>query len=216
MAARRNSRKSQPDNNQEDTDMSTDTNTSAELDTDVTPTFTEPNDTQLEDSDLAEDEDLDVEEPDEDLEEVEATEGTGESKGKAKAKESDKPKRGDLPEGYVTPIGFAKIVGERGLHTLRDGTVADEVKPQMIYSYMRNAPKSDPFPIEKIKDSNGVERQVLKVDEGVAWWERKNERAAGRKQNAADKAAKKESNGKQSKESGEADPSILEDAEEAE
>jgi hypothetical protein len=214
MAARRNSRKSQPDNNQEDTDMSTDTNTSAELDTDVTPTFTEPNDTQLEDSDLAEDEDLDVEEPDEDLEEVEATESKGESKGKGK--ESDKPKRGDLPEGYVTPIGFAKIVGERGLHTLRDGTVADEVKPQMIYSYMRNAPKSDPFPIEKIKDSNGVERQVLKVDEGVAWWERKNERAAGRKQNAADKAAKKESNGKQSKESGEADPSILEDAEEAE
>jgi hypothetical protein len=58
-------------------------------------------------------------------------------------------------------------------------------------SYMRNAPKEDAFPIEKVNDDQGNERQALKLDAGIEWWERKNKRAAERKENAAAKAAKK-------------------------
>lgn len=106
------------------------------------------------------------------------------------AKAKKEPSRGDLPEGYVTPVGLATVLSERKLHTNRDGETVN-VKPQMVYSYMKNAPKDDPFPLETITDSIGKERQAVQIEAGVAWWIRKNERTAQRKQNAADKAAKK-------------------------
>lgn len=85
----------------------------------------------------------------------------------------------------------------------------------MIYSYMKNSPKDDRLETIEMEDSNGVNRKVLNLDEAIAWWERKNERASQRKANAAEKAKKKES--KQSQQAlVEADPSTLEDAEEAE
>jgi hypothetical protein len=161
--------------------------------------------------------DLDVEavEPDADVEETDGAEATT-----SEAKAPAAPKRGDLPEGFVTPIGFAKIVGEKGLHTDRNGDVVRDVKPQMVYSYMKNSPKDDRLETIEIEDSNGVTRKVLNVDEAVAWWERKNERAATRKSNAAEKAQKAANRAKTSDqalvETGEADPSILESAEEAE
>ena len=109
------------------------------------------------------------------------------------AKAPKEPARGELPEGYVTPIGLAKELTARGLHTNREGTVT-EVKPQMVYSYIKNAPKDHPFPLETIKDSLDKDRQALKLEDGVAWWEAKNERAATRKANAAQKAATKAAN----------------------
>lgn len=123
-------------------------------------------------------------------EEVETVETPTEGESTPKAKKE--PARGDLPEGYVTPIGLAKELGKRGLQRNREGVVLEEVRPQMVYSYIKNAPKEDPFPLETVTDSIGKERQALKLDEGIAWWERKNERAASRKQNAAEKKAKKE------------------------
>lgn len=109
---------------------------------------------------------------------------------KAAPKAKKASARGDLPEGYVTPVGFAKIATERQLHINREGEVA-EVRPQMVYSYMNNSPKDDPFPVTTVEDSLGKKRQALLVEEGIAWWERKNERVARRKQNAAEKAARK-------------------------
>jgi hypothetical protein len=166
-------------------------------------------------NDVQLDEDFDVDAPDEGEEEVVATEGTGEGK----AKEPAKPKRGDLPEGWVTPIQFAKILGERGLHKNREGEAVSEVRPQMVYSYMRNSPKDDRLETTSVEDSNGNKREALNLEEAIAWWERKNARAAERKQNAATKKAKANAP-KQSDqalvETGEADPSILEQAEEAE
>lgn len=106
------------------------------------------------------------------------------------AKAKKEPARGDLPEGYVTPVQLAKVLTEKGLHTDRSGAVV-EVKPQMVYSYMKNAPKEDPFPVETIKDSLGHDRQATKTDDAVAWWERKNARVAERKANATAKAEKK-------------------------
>ncbi len=106
-------------------------------------------------------------------------------------KAKKEPARGTLPDNFVTPVGLAKILGEQGLQTNRAGDVLAEVKPQMVYSYIKNAPENDPFPLENVTDSLGKERKAVDVEKGVAWWVRKNERAASRKANAAEKAAKK-------------------------
>src|SRR5690606_25408877 len=85
-----------------------------------------------------------VEEVEDVVEETPAAEETTETKQRG-------PKRGELPEGYVTPVGLAKVLSERKLHTNRQGE-AVEVKPQMVYSYSKHAPKDDPFPIETVTD----------------------------------------------------------------
>jgi hypothetical protein len=117
-------------------------------------------------------------------------EGSAEKPAKAKKE----PARGDLPEGYVTPVGFAKILGEKGLQKNREGEVVKDVKPQMVYSYIKNAPKDDPFPLENVKDSLDKERQVVKTEAGITWWERKNKRTEERKANAKAKADKTAAN----------------------
>jgi predicted transcriptional regulator len=131
-----------------------------------------------------------------DVETVDETEETnvqvdGQENAEEKApKKKAEPKRGDLPEGYVTPIGLAKVLTERGLHQNRAGETV-EVRPQMVYSYIKNAPKDDAFPLETVTDSIGKERQAVKTEDGVAWWERKNSRVEARKANAKEKADKK-------------------------
>lgn len=131
----------------------------------------------------------DVEAVNEEVEEIDSPEASEDKAPKAKAKKE--PARGDLPEGYVTPVGLAKILGEKGLQKNREGEVLTEVKPQMVYSYIKNASKDDPFPIETIQDSIGKDRQAVKVEAAIEWWERKNARTEERKANAAAKAAKK-------------------------
>jgi hypothetical protein len=126
-----------------------------------------------------------VDVPENETEEV-ATTTEGETTEKA-PKAKKEPKRGELPEGFVTPIGLAKVLTEKGLHQNKDGETV-EVKPQMVYSYINNASKEDPFPLQTVTDSIGAERKVVNLDEGVAWWERKNARVAERKANAAAKA----------------------------
>jgi ribosomal protein L12E/L44/L45/RPP1/RPP2 len=123
----------------------------------------------------------------EDVETEEVVETTESTPAASKSKE---PARGQLPEGYVTPVGLAKVLTDRGLHTNREGEVV-KVAPQMVYSYIKNAPKDDPFPLTTVTDSIGKERQAVLVEDAVAWWERKNARTAARKQNAAAKAAAK-------------------------
>lgn len=123
----------------------------------------------------------------EEVESVDTPEASEEGKTPKAKKE---PKRGELPEGYVTPIGLAHELTKRGLHQNRAGETV-EVRPQMVYSYMKNAPKDDAFPSETVTDSIGAERNAVKLDAGIAWWERKNERVSQRKANAAAKAEKK-------------------------
>src|SRR4051812_35340839 len=177
------SRRSQKNTDTTPEDTMTDTDTTTELD----ENFVDPDD-ELE---TGEEVDLDVEEVDE-------TEETDEPEAKDKDKAPAKPKRGDLPEGLVTPIQFAKILGERGLHTNKEGQVVRDVKPQMVYSYMKNSPQDDRLDPFDVEDSNGVKRSVLKLDDAIAWWERKNARAATRKANAAEKAKKAENKSKTS------------------
>ena len=123
---------------------------------------------------------------DDERDEVEAgTTGTADE-GDKPAKAAPAKKREELPEGFVTPIGLCKAINEQGLYT-GEG----ELKPQAVYSYIRNAPKAHPFP-EGQRLGDG--RVVYKLEEGLAWWKEKNERAATRKQNAAEKAEKQAAN----------------------
>ena len=96
------------------------------------------------------------------------------------------PTRGTLPEGYVTPVGLAKALTEQGLHTNKAGVVVP-VAPQVVYSYIKNASKDHPFPMEKVTDSIGKERDALVLADGIAWWAAKNAKAAERKVSAAAK-----------------------------
>jgi hypothetical protein len=132
-------------------------------------------------------EDVETVVADDGVEDTTGSEETTEKTPKAKKE----PARGELPEGYVTPIGLAKEISARGLHQNRDG-VTEDVKPQMVYSYIKNAPKDHPFPLETVQDSLGHDRQALQLEAGVEWWVAKNERAAARKASAAEKAAAKE------------------------
>jgi hypothetical protein len=144
---------------------------------------------------FVEPQDLDVDVAQVDDEQEEAAAPVEVTEGEAKAKEpkaKKEPARGELPEGHITPVGLAKVINERKLHTNREGEIVD-VAPQMVYSYIKNAPKEDPYPsIDGLTDSLGKARlNVAEVEKAVAWWIRKNERAAARKANGAAKAAKK-------------------------
>jgi hypothetical protein len=139
----------------------------------------------LEETDAPEVEAIELDETEE-VEEVAEGDAPAEKAPKAKKE----PARGDLPEGYVTPVGLAKILSERNLHQNRAGETVP-VPPQMVYSYIRNAPKDQPFPLEVITDSLGKERSAVNVDKAVEWWTAKNERAGAKKANAAAKAQAK-------------------------
>jgi hypothetical protein len=164
------------------------------------------------------DQDVDVTAPEDDETETIPSDQERAGQGPADPSKASTPKapknpRWAPPEGYLTPVGFAKVVTERKLHTPRGATAPAEVSSQMVYSYAKNSPASDKFPMtyfdasgNAVTEVNGTEitganfkelgvHQAVKVEEGVAWWERKNERVAARAQNAAAKAEKKVAKG---------------------
>jgi hypothetical protein len=137
-----------------------------------------------------------VEATDDGVETVEASTETTEKTAKAKKE----PARGALPEGIVTPVGLATALSDAQYkdaegndvfyHTAKDGS--HKVPPQMVYSYMRNASKTHPFPLIEggTEDSIGKSRQTLKLQDGLDWWIAKNQRAGERATASAEKAAK--------------------------
>jgi hypothetical protein len=145
-------------------------------------------------TDVVEPTDLDVDVNTND-DETETISAPATVEGETKEKTKKEPARGTLPDGYVTPVGLAKVLTEPKedgtfYHTGQKDPNNHVVAPQMVYSYMKNAKKDDPFPLETVTDSLGHERQALRLEAGIAWWERKNARANERRQNAAEKAAK--------------------------
>jgi flagellin-like hook-associated protein FlgL len=167
--------------------------------------FAEPTDEQVfaDDTEAAEPtnaeaEDLDVDTPSEDAPEDTATgETVGETKTAAKkASASTKP---PVPEGYTTPVQFAKMLTDY-LHEKKDSNdqplldPEKTVAPQVVYSYIKNSQGGkNPFPTYEV----GGRQWLLKLDdekqpaEGYKWWMDKIERVAASKQNATTKAAKK-------------------------
>jgi hypothetical protein len=94
------------------------------------------------------------------------------------------PARPPVPEGFVTPVGFAKLLTA---HLREREPEHKEIPPQQIYSMIRNASKENPFPVYE----EGGRKNLIKAQEGLAWWDAKDQRVAERKANAAAKAEKK-------------------------
>jgi hypothetical protein len=121
----------------------------------------------------------------------------------AESGESAKTKRAKLPEGYITPIAFntklQEMLREQGV--LKEN---EEHRPQVIYSYINNKSKNNPFPVVFVDEAGNEydekgegRRPALRVDEhgepaeAFAWWNEKEERKVTRAANAKEKAAKK-------------------------
>jgi hypothetical protein len=149
------------------------------------------------------DQDVDLPAADE-TDEVPANENSG---AEPKAKAEKARARGDLPahedpeDKWVTPVQFAKELtahlaakGESNKKGLIN-TETNQIPPQQIYSYERNAPKDNPMPTTTVTDSIGVERKVLSLKTGLEWWDnksvRKQERAEAKAAKEAEKAQKK-------------------------
>ena len=79
-------------------------------------------------------------------------------------KTSKKPKRSkhDLPEGFVTPTGFVKVLKE---------SMNVEVRPQVIYGYVKNSKTFQEF-----VSLNSDGRTILNLDAAIDWWNTKGER----------------------------------------
>jgi hypothetical protein len=142
--------------------------------------------TDLEDAeaDAQSETDFDVDTPDaSEVDEPEAPAAEGEGKPAAKAKPAST--RPPVPEGFISPVAFAK---ELTKHLRAKGKLgeADEIAPQMVYSYLKNANKAgskNPWP----SYSEGGRDNLLKLQESLDWWDAKDARVAERKTNKAEK-----------------------------
>ena len=114
-----------------------------------------------------------------DVEDVEVVEETVTPDTEVAAAAPKAPARPPIPEGFVTPIGFAKALSEK---------LGKEIRPQVIYSYIRNASKEHPLKTY----SEGGRENLMKLEESLTWWMDKDVRVAAKKANAADKVAKSE------------------------
>jgi len=135
--------------------------------------------------------DVDVDAPQGDAEDTIATQPEA-VEGEKPAKEKKESTRPPVPEGKVSPVAFAKLLSK---HLTEKAQAADpnaeaiEVKPQVVYSYIKNNGEGskNPFPATK---SEG-RAAVVDADAAIAWWDAKDARVAASKQAQADKAAKK-------------------------
>lgn len=126
-------------------------------------------------------ENLDVDTPElEEADEADAPEATTETaKADKPAKKEKAPARPPVPEGFITPVAFAKVLSEL--------PGAKEVPPQYVYSTIRSsASGKNPLPTY----SEGGRNNLLKLEEALAWWDAKNKRVEERAVNAATKAEK--------------------------
>lgn len=131
------------------------------------------------DLEVEDDANLDVDVPSDD--EVETLpEATATDANKAEAK-ATKTVRQKAPEGYVKPVEFAKLLSEH---------LGKTVPPQVVYSTIKTNTGEgarNPFPVH---DLEGYAWNI-KPEEGLAWWDAKNERVAAGKAAKADKAKAK-------------------------
>lgn len=102
--------------------------------------------------------------PEVDPEDDDAEDGDENTEGQASAPSSFGRSFVDLPEGFVTASGFAKVLKERR---------NTEVRPQVIFA---TAKSSKTFPA--IRHTDG--RIIVNVAGGLEWWDNKEQRVAGR------------------------------------
>jgi hypothetical protein len=105
------------------------------------------------------------------------------------------PARPPVPEGYVSPVAFAKILTEhleaKGAENSKGKITVESnpIPPQMVYSYLKNAGETSKNPWPRYEE--GQRKNLLKVDESLAWWDALTERVSASRANATAKAEKK-------------------------
>lgn len=110
------------------------------------------------------------------------------------AKAASASTRPPVPEGYTTPVQYAKILTDV-LH--EEGLLdADKViAPQVAYSYIKNSQGGkNPFPVHSVGGRDWLlelDKETGKPEKAIQWWRDKINRVAESKKNAAAKAAKK-------------------------
>jgi hypothetical protein len=135
---------------------------------------------QIEDGDIETpefEEDVEtVEASDEDVEVVPAEPTTGTVQAQTKA-----PARPVVPEGFITPVQFAKELTdrERKAGRIAEGEV---IAPQVIYSYVNQGKKAGADPVKTLRSySEGGRENLLKREEAFAYWDAKAQRVQDRK-----------------------------------
>jgi hypothetical protein len=141
--------------------------------------------------------DVDLTEVEDDETDTVPTDATGSPEGESKAPAKPKNPRWTPPEGFVTLVGAAKVITDKGLYFPRGSETPGELPSQQVYSLANGSSKTDPFPETKFDDegnqSETGQHRAVKVEDLVAWWERKNTRVKERAANAKDKAEKAKS-----------------------
>jgi hypothetical protein len=152
--------------------------------------------------------------PEDDEQDVVPADATPQAKGDKPAKEKKESTRPPVPEGYISPVDFAKRLTEHlrkdhpelGVRLAGDKVIA----PQVVYSYIKNNPSEGkfPFPQYKGEDVGAPGRAVVvKETEGLEWWDTKDLRVKNQKaakaQKEADKAAKAQTSPQAAAETGE-------------
>jgi hypothetical protein len=166
---------------------------------------------QVNDGDIPGTGDVEAVDPDVDMPAADAETVSPESDVVAEKPAKKGPKRGELPEGYVTPVGLAKLLTAHYKENDPDKlNKAGDFPSQQVYSYIRNAPADSPFPLETVTDGNGTERSVVKIDAGLQWFLDKDTRTSARKQNAAEKAAAKAAKSAEKPAAGATEGSVVE------
>ena len=89
----------------------------------------------------------------------------------ATAEATAKTKKDPVPDGYETPVAFAKRLSAK---------LGSDFRPQMVYGFIKN---SKTFPWKQNTDG----RYLVEIEEGLTWFDAKEERKA---QRTAEKAAK--------------------------
>jgi hypothetical protein len=113
----------------------------------------------------------------ENTDEVETTDEAATAEGE---ETKSKSKKTPLPDGYQTPVGFTHVLKEqRGV----------DVRPQVIYGYVRNNKAFQEFS----GTNEGDGRVILNVERALAWWDEKEAKKAEREQKKAAEAAAEES-----------------------
>jgi hypothetical protein len=83
----------------------------------------------------------------------------------------EKTKKDPVPEGWETPVAFAKRISAK---------IGSDFRPQMVYGFIKN---SKNFPFKQNTDGHFI----VEIEPALTWFDEKETRKA---QRAADKAAK--------------------------
>lgn len=124
----------------------------------------------------------------EEVEETDEVEEDEKPKKKAAKKAVKKAAaRPPVPEGYIAPVAFAKVLTKE---LIERGLIAadEEIPPQMVYSYIKNTATTR-YPLPNYEEGGRV--NLLKEDEALEWWLAKIERAKERAASAKKKKEKK-------------------------